>query len=81
MGILSASDECESQAGGVQVLGQQVAAGSQLRPGECQRPARLPPCYDERWTLANPFVNGVRGGDDHNHHHFSFRRFGEVNPQ
>ena len=44
-----------------QVLGHKVAARSQLRPGERQRPPRFPPRYHERRALADTSLHCFRG--------------------
>ena len=49
----------------LKVLGHQVATGPQLRAGERERPARLPPRYDERRHLAHTSINCVRGDYDY----------------
>ena len=49
----------------LKVLGHKVATGPQLRAGERERPARLPPRYDERRHLAHTSINCVRGNDDY----------------
>ena len=41
-----------------------MATGPQLRSGERERPAWIPPRYDERRTVAHTSFHCVRGDDD-----------------
>ena len=47
-----------------------MAAGSQLRAGERQRPSWIPPCYDERWIVAHSSIDCFRGDDDYDEKNF-----------